>query len=506
MKILVTGAGGVIGAGALPELLKQGHSLRLLSRAAEKSAREYPGPVEAFPGDVTAPETLKGAADGCEAIVHIAGIVEERPPETTFEKVNVAGTQHILREASRARVRRFIYISSLGADSGSSEYHKSKLRAEEFVRDSELDWLILRPGNVYGPGDDVLSLLLKIVRTLPIVPLVGAGDQPFQPIWFEDLGRVIARALDRKDLSRETLEVAGTEIVTAREVIGEFSRITGRSPKTVALPEWLAQAGTELADSLPTGWIERLGLKRPLNASKLQMLLDENIIRSPERNALTSIFALEPTPLSRGLVLLADSLPELLPEDGVGALERKRFWTDIRGSRYSAPELLRFFREHISEIMPIEFEAEPNVPNRAHPGETLTGAIPGRGNFQVRVEEASDTSVTLATLEGHPLAGTVTFSAEEIDGAMRFLIEVQARPSNIFDWLALRLGGHAMQNQNWKEVVARVADLSGGTMVGGIQHESEALGDEEAKTVERDAERLVQRRKREETLDALANN
>ena len=131
---------------------------------------------------------VRGAADGCEAVIHLTAIVAESPPESTFEKVNVDGTRNLVREAERAGVRRFVYVSSLGADRGESPYHRSKLRSEEVARTFDGSWIIVRPGNVYGNGDEQLSFILKMVRSLPAVPVIAGGDRPFQPIWSGDAG------------------------------------------------------------------------------------------------------------------------------------------------------------------------------------------------------------------------------------------------------------------------------------------------------------------------------
>jgi NADH dehydrogenase len=167
-------------------------------------------------------------------------------------------------------------------------------------------------------------------------------------------------------------------------------------------------------------------------------------------------------------------------------------------------ELMRYFRERITEIMPIEFAAEPEVPTEASKGATLTGTIPGRGNIQVRVEEETPESVTFATVEGHPLAGIVTFRTEQLSNGVRFLIEVHARAANIFDWIALRTIGSTMQNQNWKHVVARVVELSGGVAEQGVLTSDEKLGEEEAREVESWVRRMVRNRKQEEHADHRA--
>src|SRR5689334_2373697 len=109
MKILITGGSGVIGGSVVEHLIAGGHSVRLLSRHATEDVKQWRG-VEPFNGDVSEAATISGAARGCQAVVHIAGIVAENPPEATFESVNVGGTRNIVDEASRSGARRFILM------------------------------------------------------------------------------------------------------------------------------------------------------------------------------------------------------------------------------------------------------------------------------------------------------------------------------------------------------------------------------------------------------------
>src|SRR5688500_11733885 len=136
MRVLVTGGTGVVGKPAVDKLLERGHTVRLLSRNADRDARLWESGVEPFAGSVGDDESVRGAAAGCDAVLHIAGIVAENPPEVTFDEVNVQGTRRLLAEAERAGVRRFVYLSSLGADRGTSDYHRSKRAAEVLVESS----------------------------------------------------------------------------------------------------------------------------------------------------------------------------------------------------------------------------------------------------------------------------------------------------------------------------------------------------------------------------------
>jgi uncharacterized protein YbjT (DUF2867 family) len=481
MKILVTGGTGVIGEGVIPELIGRGHTVRLLSRHARDDARQWPD-VEPFEGNVADGASLAGAADGCDLVMHIAGIVSEEPPESTFQDVNVGGTRNMLAEAQRARVERFVLVSSLGADTGQSAYHQSKRAAERLVEDSGLHWTIVRPGNVYGPGDEVVSLILKMVRALPAVPVIDSGDQEFQPIWHEDLARVLATAAERTDVAGQTLEAAGSDITSLNDLIERFREITGRSPIRVPVPSVLAQLG--------------------LDENKLQMLKETNVVRGV---SAAQILGIETTPLDRGLRLLADALKEALPEDGFGSMEHKTFFAEIRGARHSAASLMAQFRERVNDFMPIEFVAEPGAAERIEKGATLTGSLPLRGNFQVRVEVAEPTHVIFATLEGHPLAGIVEFTSSEYAGVLRFAIDTWTRASNLLDWIAVRTVGAPAQDANWRGVVQRIVEASGGTS-DGVHQEKEKLSDEEATRAEERIKSLIQTRKREEVDEATPPN
>jgi NADH dehydrogenase len=487
MRVLVTGGSGVIGAGLIPRLLEAGHQIRLLTREAADAAREWPAGVEACPADVTSPEQLVGVADGCHAVVHVTGIVAEDGPAVTFERVNVGGTRNMLDECTRAGAPRFIYVSSLAAERGSSAYHVSKRDAEALVRGYPGSWIIIRPGNVYGPGDEVISSLLRMHRTLPVIPVIGSGGQRFQPIWYRDLGQALARAVDLT-VDCAVYEVAGEDVITTAGVLDQFEQVTERSPVRIPIPEFLAGPGTRLA--------ELAGLSLPFSDSQIQMLIEENVIHPPAGNALTRVFDVTPTPLADGLRMLADAQPEQTPDEGVGGLERKQFWADISRSPHNPESLMDAFRSRCTELMPIEFDAEPGTPQEVVEGATLTAALPLRGNIQIRVEEVRSRSVTFATLRGHPLAGVVRFTTSEPGaGVVRFQVSVFARAASMVDWLALSAGGAVAQNSTWRTVVERVAEIAGGES-GPVHQDAAVVNGYDSEEIEEWIAALIARHKR----------
>ncbi len=501
MRILVTGGTGVVGTGTVTELVRRGHTVVLVSRHACDEARQWAAGVTARDGDVGDATSIRGTADGCDVVLHVTGIVEETPPEATFARVNVGGTRNMLAEAERARVPRFVYVSSLGADRGDSDYHRSKRESETLTRSFRGGWTICRPGNVYGPGDEQISVLLRMVRgASPVVPKVGDGDQPFQPLWWEDAACALADVVEREDLDGRALDLAGVEVTSQNDLLDRFNTITGREVHSIALPEFVATLGAKA--------VSLVGWDVGFTDDQLQMLREGNIIAPDATNALTDVLRITPTSLDAGLRALCDLQPEQLPSGGIGTLKRKRYWADIEGANQTPDAMFQLFTARFNDITPVfvEARAEPGTRGVIADGETLTLALPMRGHVQVRVAGLQSRSVTLLTLVGHPLAGAVRFLVESRGRTLRFQVEVFHRAANMIDLIAMRTLGDRLQSHTWSHVVERVVELSGGTAAAGIEHETQSLDDAEAKAVSAWLEELTVQRKRKENTAKIAND
>jgi nucleoside-diphosphate-sugar epimerase len=287
MQVLVTGGAGVIGRPLIAELLERGHRVRLFTRHARTQVAEWPDGVEAWEGDIADKSAVTNSVNGCQVIIHIAGIARERPPDATFERINVLGTQLLLEEASATGRPRFIFISSLGADTGKSEYHASKRAAEGMVMKYGGDWRIVRPGNVYGPGDEVISSLMTMVRTFPFVPVVDDGEQQFQPVWSNDLAIALANLVERDDLRDTVMDVAGLEVITTRSLLERMMKITGREVGILPVPGALADLGTRFASMF--------GAELPASPDTLTMLGERNVVKPPEKNRLPELLGRGPS-------------------------------------------------------------------------------------------------------------------------------------------------------------------------------------------------------------------
>jgi NADH dehydrogenase len=122
-------------------------------------------------------------------------------------------------------------MSALGSRPGArSRYHQTKWAAEEAVRGSGLAWTIFRPSVIYGPGDGFVTMLARMVRRLPVVPVIGTGLSRLQPVPVEHVAEGFARALSMPVTEKQTYEVAGHTALTMLELLDLIGRAVGRSP------------------------------------------------------------------------------------------------------------------------------------------------------------------------------------------------------------------------------------------------------------------------------------
>lgn len=162
MSVLaVTGGTGFVGARLIDRALAAGHRVRALTRRPQP-ARDG---VVWVDGALDTPGPLDRLVAGADAVVHVAGIVNA-PDRAGFAAGNIAGTQGAVDAAARAGVRRFVHVSSLAArEPQLSVYGWSKREAEKIVAGSGLDWTMLRPPAIYGPGDMELRDLFRMARS-----------------------------------------------------------------------------------------------------------------------------------------------------------------------------------------------------------------------------------------------------------------------------------------------------------------------------------------------------
>lgn len=245
--LAVTGGTGFVGSRLIERALAAGHGVRALTRRPQAERRD----LVWIDGALDTPAALDRLMHGADAVLHVAGAVNA-PDRAGFAAGNIAGTQAMVDATTRAGVRRFVHISSLSARHPAlSHYGWSKAEAETVVRHSDLDWAIVRPPGIYGPGDTELLDMFRLARFgLALLPPRGGRAS-----WIavDDLGRLLL-ALAAFDTGRLTLEPddgathGWTHVAFARAI----GAATGRRVMALSLPPPMLAAGARI-DALLRG-------------------------------------------------------------------------------------------------------------------------------------------------------------------------------------------------------------------------------------------------------------
>jgi len=233
MKIAITGGTGFVGGHLARHLLAKRHEVVLISR--HPTVEQTGMGAAPVASDLSDPGVLAAAFAGCEAVAHCAGINREIGSQT-FRRVHVAGTRNVVEAGRRAGVRRIALMSFLRArpDCG-SPYHESKWAAEEIVRQSGLDYTIVKAGMVYGRGDHMLDHLSHAFYTLPLLATVGFRQKAIRPLAIDDLVPILQAALVDSRLPGKTVAVTGAEELYLSDAARRVANVIGR-------PAWILPA------------------------------------------------------------------------------------------------------------------------------------------------------------------------------------------------------------------------------------------------------------------------
>jgi len=266
MKVLITGASGLVGSALATDLMQRGiHDVRGAVRANSKA--QLPEERRALVGDLGADTDWRAALSGIDAVVHLAARVHvmretERDALSVFRRVNVAGTLKLAEQAAAAGVRRFVFMSTVKVNkeegmcvesdrpAPTDPYSISKLEAEDGLRfvssKSGMELVVIRPPLVYGPGvrANFLSLMRAIARGVPLP--FGAVSNKRSYIGVDNLTDFIIRCLEHPNARGETFLLCDGEDLSTAELVQQLARSMGRRPRLFPVPEWLMVAGAAI--------------------------------------------------------------------------------------------------------------------------------------------------------------------------------------------------------------------------------------------------------------------
>ncbi|HJQ54971.1 MAG TPA: complex I NDUFA9 subunit family protein [Gemmatimonadaceae bacterium] len=303
--VLVTGASGLVGIHTCRELSKNGWQVRALIRDPARAAMALGQlPVEFRVGDVRDATALRSSLNGCGAVVHLAAIAIEKKGET-YQETNTAATERLISAARAENVQRVVFMSQNGADSRSPyPFLHSKGVAQDSIRTSRLRWTVLRPSVIFGPEDQFVNVLGRLIKLTPkVFPLPGGGSARFQPIAVDDVARVVRLSLEKKETVHQSYDLGGAVPLTLRQMTERILLAMGTSRKLVPVPIRLLRPLVAVA--------QKILPNPPVTTGLLEILSLDNTV---SENALTDVFKVVPIPFA------ADELQYLRRITARGAL------------------------------------------------------------------------------------------------------------------------------------------------------------------------------------------
>lgn len=267
--IFIAGATGFVGTHLINALLTDGYKLRCLARSDKAQQFLKMKGIEVSSGDITMPQTIKGALKEIDFVIHLVGIIEERTG-ATFQKIHVKGTMNLVEEARKARVKHFFYQSALGADRNSkSEYQRTKAEAEDIVRSSGIPYTIFRPSLIVGKGDGFTKKLMDIIKLSPVVPVPGDGKTKFQPVSISDWIKCILMVIKSPEKYNGMFEICGPQHLTYNEILKTLVNVMKVRRKFLHIPAGFMKLSVALA--------EKIRLPLPVTSEQLRLLDSNNI-------------------------------------------------------------------------------------------------------------------------------------------------------------------------------------------------------------------------------------
>lgn len=276
MNIVFVGGSGFLGRYCIKAFTEDGHHCRVLTRhVASRRAMGVAENVSLAEADVHDAESLERAFEGADAVVSMAGILNESPfGGGEFERVHVQLPKKIAAACAARGIRRVLHISALNSGKGDSKYLQTKGQAETFLLGQDaLDLTIFQPSVIFGPGDSFFNRFADLLRLAPVLPLACAESR-MQPVYAGDVADALAAALGDPSTYGRTYELGGPQVYTLGELVRFTAATLGLRRWVVPQPDFLSRVQGAVMGLLPGA---------PFSLDNFRSLQTDNVT---ERNAL----------------------------------------------------------------------------------------------------------------------------------------------------------------------------------------------------------------------------
>ena len=280
MRVLILGGYGFIGLEIARKLASSGHAISCVGRSGAIGRRLFPAGawIEADIARLVTAKSWNDHLDSIDIVINASGALQSGLQDDV-EAIHHSAIAALVAASETSGVQRFVQISAVGADPGAStEFMRSKARGDDRLRESHLDWVILRPGLVIGANAYGGTALLRMVASIPFALPIVFGDRLVQTVSVSDLAAVVCDAVEGRIPPHLELDIVEDDPHSLRSVLIELRRWLGmRTARiTIDVPEWLALTAARVADGLG-----HLGWRSPLRTTTMRVL-SGNVVGNPE--------------------------------------------------------------------------------------------------------------------------------------------------------------------------------------------------------------------------------
>src|ERR1700738_3473480 len=296
-RITVFGGTGFIGRHLVALLLRSGATVRLAVRHPGRVQMTTVSgqPPELLQADVLDDVGVGAAIAGADAVVNLVGILTETTTQT-YRAIHVEGARRVALAAQRHGVMLLIHISALGASPTSPAISdRTKAEGEEAVRAAFPQATIVRPSLVFGEDDHFFSRFAAMIRSSPVLPLIGGGTTKFQPVFVGDMAAGLLELLRRSDTAGKTYEFGGPQIYSFKVLLELLLTAMNRQRVLIPIPFALAEMQAGLLELLPNP---------PLTRDQVRLLKTDKVVSGAEPTL--SDLGVQPRSLEEFLAVLKD--------------------------------------------------------------------------------------------------------------------------------------------------------------------------------------------------------
>ena len=290
MTVLVTGATGFLGRRVVQHLLDVNQDVRVMVRRPGSESVFATPPTEVCYGNVSDPDALTEACRDISEVIHLVAVI--RGGLRQFDAINRQGTANVVAAAKAAgSVRSFVHVSAVGASSNPRlQYLHSKWAGEQEVINSGLSYVILRPSLIFGPGDEFTNAVAALVRSTPVTPVIGSGNNRLQPIHVEDVASCIVGSLSGGFRGSFIIEIGGPDQLSYKQIVRIVANVLERRRIVLNVPLWKVR--------LPIAMMEMLTPRPPINRAMLQLITLRNVA---EPDSVERVFGFRPRPFASNI-------------------------------------------------------------------------------------------------------------------------------------------------------------------------------------------------------------